>query len=436
MSKWSKMMAGNLAEMLADEQAKDSLERLSRPKTKYPLSVCQESGSSYGGQAHTDSLAEIENITKQPNSAVEFDSGTRQLSSTAQQSNSAVELDSRAVELSSRTQQPNSAGNYPEKNTQPDSPAELSSLVQQPSSAVEFNSLEPLIIKRPQRKPLTSPAQKTLANYFAVNGKHVATYQVISDETGIPYGSVRSVLEKFTAHGWLLKTRWGGGRNSALELAPSAFLVGLGSVDSAVKFSSQAQQSNSAGYADSAVRLLNSAVELSSQNAPLMKIDREDLNLSISLEVIRTSWPNLAQSGFGVEQVNQIVANLTATGKPTSRIVQGLDHIEFELAHDQMVDKDGQKVSDPCSWAFKALAQNGYYRRPKGYVSPEEQAAKDAEEEARAVITARQKAEQVRFEAWRDGLSPDEMAKALKGHPAGPRDAWLKSVWKKNLTKK
>ena len=151
--------------------------------------------------------------------------------------------------------------------------------------------------------------------------------------------------------------------------------------------------------------------------------------------MIRTTWPNLAQCGFGVEQVNQIVANLTATGKPTSRIIQGLDHIEFELANGQMVDKDGQRVSDPCSWAFKALAQNGYYRRPKGYVSPEEQAAKDAEEEARSVIAARQKAEQVQFEAWRDGLTPDELAKALKGHPGGPKDAWLKSVWKKNLTK-
>ena len=170
-----------------------------------------------------------------------------------------------------------------------------------------------------------------------------------------------------------------------------------------------------------------------SDPTPLMKIDRK--NLSISLDVIRTTWPNLSRSGFGVEQVDQIVENLTATGKPTDRIVQGLDHLEYELANDQLVAKDGQPVADPCSWAFRALAQNGYYRRPKGYVSPEEQAAKDAEEEARAVITARQKAEQVRFEAWRDGLSPDELTKALKGHPGGPRDAWLKTVWKKILTK-
>lgn len=114
----------------------------------------------------------------------------------------------------------------------------------------------------------------------------------------------------------------------------------------------------------------------------------------------------------------------------TDRIVQGLDHLEYELANDQLCDKAGQPVSDPCSWVFTALARTGYYRRPKGYVSPEEQAAKDAEAEAKAVIAARQAAEQAQFEAWRDGLSPDELADALRGHPGGPKDAWLKKIWR------
>ena len=112
------------------------------------------------------------------------------------------------------------------------------------------------------------------------------------------------------------------------------------------------------------------------------------------------------------------------------RLVQALDHIEYELANDQLRDKDGQIVADPCSWAFRALAQNGYYRRPKGYVSAEEQAARDAEEEARAVITARQKAEHAQFTAWREGLSASALAAALVGYPGGPKDAWLKQVWK------
>ena len=61
-----------------------------------------------------------------------------------------------------------------------------------------------------------------------------------------------------------------------------------------------------------------------------------------------------------------------------------------------------------------------------------DQAAKDAEEEAKAVTVARQSAEKAQFEAWRDGLSPDELADAMRGHPGGPKDAWLRSVWKKS----
>ena len=141
-------------------------------------------------------------------------------------------------------------------------------------------------------------------------------------------------------------------------------------------------------------------------------------------------WPNLSRCGFGPDQLAQIRGSLSRVGKPTDRIVQGLDHLEYELANDQLVDKSGQPVADPCSWAFRALAQNGYYRRPKGYVSPEEQAAKDAEEEARAVSLARQKAEQAQFETWKGSLSPEELEEAMVGHPGGPKEAWLKRIWR------
>jgi len=280
----------------------------------------------------------------------------------------------------------------------------------------------------PTTSPLTernglSPGQAKLLDFLMTTGPSCRmTYKEIADLLGLKQFSVRDNIYLFRNNGWLTTMRWRVGTkngtqiNMRMDRVPSDYLI---PTTRPLTIPTEVP-----------VRLPVVGTTIS----PL-KIDREDLNLSISLEVIRTTWPNLAQSGFGVEQVNQIVANLTATGKPTSRIVQGLDHIEFELANGQMVDKDSQRVSDPCSWAFKALAQNGYYRRPKGYVSPEEQAAKDAEEEARSVIAARQKAEQVQFEAWRDGLTPDELTKALKGHPGGPKDAWLKSVWKKNLTK-
>lgn len=162
----------------------------------------------------------------------------------------------------------------------------------------------------------------------------------------------------------------------------------------------------------------------------LSKIDRRE-NLSISQDRVNLTWPHLARFGFGSHQIEQITQALTELGKPTDKVVVSLDHAEWELENGKMVDKQGQPVTDPCSWVFRSLARTGYYRRPVGYVSSAEQAVRDAEAEARAVSQARQKAEQTRFEAWRDGLSPDALRNALQGHPGGNRDAWLKTVWKK-----
>ncbi|MFU2207854.1 hypothetical protein [Solidesulfovibrio sp. C21] len=162
------------------------------------------------------------------------------------------------------------------------------------------------------------------------------------------------------------------------------------------------------------------------------KEDRKIENLSISSERIAMTWPNLHRAGFDREQFEQIIASLAELGKPVDKVVGSLDHAEWELTQGTMRDKEGQPVLDPCSWIFRSLARTGYYRRPKGYVSPEEQAARDAEEEARAVAAAWRKAEQTQFETWRDALSPEQLAEAMHGYPGGPRDAWLKAAWRKS----
>ncbi|EFL50853.1 hypothetical protein DesfrDRAFT_2429 [Solidesulfovibrio fructosivorans JJ]] len=164
------------------------------------------------------------------------------------------------------------------------------------------------------------------------------------------------------------------------------------------------------------------------------KEDRKIENLSISSERIAMTWPNLHRAGFDREQFEQITASLAELGKPVDKVVGSLDHAEWELAQGAMRDKEGQPVLDPCAWVFRSLARTGYYRRPKGYVSPEEQAARDAEEEARAVAVAWRKAEQAQFETWRDALSPEKLAQAMHGYPGGPKDAWLKAAWRKSRT--
>ena len=249
---------------------------------------------------------------------------------------------------------------------------------------------------RPVEGPRTK-SETSLWKFLSENQKIIISLADLSEETRVPEATLRKVLRRWTHQGLLTKTKAPGNAGMILSFSPHG--------------------------------------QSSGQSAFPSKIDREDLNLSISLEVIHTTWPNLARSGFGVAQMQQITTNLAAIGKPTDRLLLGLGHIEYELAHGQLVAKDGQPVADPCSWAFRALAQNGYYRRPKGYVSPEEQALQDVEAEATALIPARQRVELAQFEAWKTGLTEAEVEKAMIGHPGGPKDAWLKSVWKKSTGK-
>ena len=95
-----------------------------------------------------------------------------------------------------------------------------------------------------------------------------------------------------------------------------------------------------------------------------------------------------------------------------------------------MRDKQGQPVADPCAWVYRSLASQGYYRRPAGYVSAEEQAERDAIEEAKALIRTRENARQERFRAWLQSLSGEEKENVLAGR-IGPEEAWLKKEWSK-----
>lgn len=73
-----------------------------------------------------------------------------------------------------------------------------------------------------------------------------------------------------------------------------------------------------------------------------------------------------------------------------------------------MRDKNGEPVANPLNWVFSSLARTGYYRRPQGYISLQEQAEIDAAKEYERLKKAREIHKKSAFEAWRSGLSPEE----------------------------
>lgn len=293
---------------------------------------------------------------------------------------------------------------------QASSQTEQDKRAQQPSRT--NGQAAPLTLLLPAAAPARTAAQKTLLAYFARHGSHVSNYDGIIAETGLPLATVRRTVNKFVSLGILAKSSWRSGSLRGLQFT----FFGATEQDNRAPQSSRIPpQDNPAGLPD----------------ASLFSPERKAL--SLSPETLTTCWPTLAKAGFGLEQLRQIERTLRDQGKDIGRVFQGLDHAEYELERGQMRDKDKQPVADPCSRVCAVLARTGYYRRPRGYVSPEEQAAKDAETEAKAVVATRQAAEQAQFETWRDGLSAEELSAVMRGHPGGSQEAWLKKMWRERF---
>lgn len=166
---------------------------------------------------------------------------------------------------------------------------------------------------------------------------------------------------------------------------------------------------------------------------PLSSLDREIKNnlsvtdeaqrlLLITDERIQFQWPDLYKVGFGADQVRQVVEALVSIGKPTERVIIGLDHADWELAQNNgnLMDSHGRLVSKPAGYIFNSLAKTGYYRRPSGYVSPEELAEKDAVETAKKILEARNARKETEYQIWFGNLSQEEKAAIRRKFPAGP----------------
>ena len=267
---------------------------------------------------------------------------------------------------------------------------------------------------------MLTASQRRVLVYLTRHPGEIIRYAAIAAATDLPAGTVQTIFKRFKALG-LLRSRYGSrGVIKGMRFSLDRKVYVDDPHADPLDIPKDNPPTNQASH---------QTTQPPTQNTHRVVLDTEK-NLSISLAVLETTWPALTQTGFGLEQLARIVDNLAALGKPADRLLQGLDHIEFALTHGRLVDKDGHPVADPCSWAFRALAQNGYYRRPKGFVSLEEQALRDAEAEAKSLAAARQRAETARFEAWKAGLSPEELEKYLHGHPNDPADGWLRRVWK------
>lgn len=418
--------SGTTSALLDDmdaRSAKASQQSPSHKRDAAPLALLRsEEPAPYGadraGQPST--TTEQDNRTGQVSRTTEQDNRAEQPSNRAGQPGTLAGQPSRATGQDNRTGQPGTITGQDNRAGQVGRTIKQDNRAGQPGRTTEQGDVLSLLL--PAAAPARTPAQKSLLAYFERYGTHVSNYDRIIAETGLPLATVRRTLDKFLALGMLSKSTWCQGSARGLRFT---FHGATGQDNRAGQPSTVTGQDNQAPQSSRTTEQDNRAEQ---RGTSLMKIDRK--NLSISLKTLETSWPTLARAGFGLDQIEQIHASLAQLGKTADRIVQGLDHAEWELAEGKMLDKQGQPVADPCAWVYRSLASQGYYRRPAGYVSAEEQAERDAAEEGRALAKSREAARQERFRAWLQGLTAEEREKALAGK-IGPEEAWLKKEWMK-----
>lgn len=262
----------------------------------------------------------------------------------------------------------------------------------------------------------------------------VIKYEELSQALDIPYGTVRWAVAKLEKDRFLAKRKFRKGRIQGIavtlsEAACQDFMrkrMGEGERTGSAPKQHTTQQSNYHTTQFTHHHTLKSA-----DKDPLLKRDREEDSVclklrSLSEEDLEFHYPNLARTGFGVEQIRQVLERLAKVDKSPARLFESLEHAEFELGQGPLKDKDGEVVGNPCAFVFTALAKTGYYRRPKGFVSAEELAAQEAEEQLAVVLKARERTEAARFEAWKAGLTSAERA-AILANRMGPEEQWLKN---------
>lgn len=254
-------------------------------------------------------------------------------------------------------------------------------------------------------------AQPPLMAYWQIAEAVTRLYGI-----GATEGAVRGALERLDKRGFLVRSRAATGRAQGNRYAFSA--------DPCPHISPPSFPEPSA---QSGMETPTKAPTPTGENpAPSLlkeKTDRRNLSVfsgehdppsasqrleSLSEEDIAFHWPNLAKIGFGTCQVRQILGRLFQVGLGAENLAQGLTHAEWELEQGAMRDKNGEPVSHPLNWVFSSLARTGYYRRPQGYISPKEQAERDAATEGERLRIAREERKNSAFEAWRFGLSPEE----------------------------
>jgi hypothetical protein len=352
----------------------------------------------------------------------------------------------------SRQQDQTANRTWSDTGSQPQGPTP--SLTQDPSASLSLNAVQP--VGRVSVADRLNPNQRRVLDLLLAAKPYIVKFRDIALALDMREASVRTILRRLEALSFLSfkKARDGNiqgvtvtfnqhvveqyqqDQTLSLSLTPFAGLSPSLSPSPSVAATAGQYQSLPPGQPVS-----GTVSQEAGQTASDLK-DREE-NISLSEDfgwdaaLLGIMWPQVCDTGFGLEQIVSARRTRAKLGKELDRdrVSLTLDRAEWELETlGQLTElSTGERVRNPASYIFTALARWGVLRAHPQYVSREEEEAAKAAEELRRRREATEKIETDQFEAYKAGLSPEALEELMRQCPGGNRDVWLKVYWRRHV---
>ncbi len=277
--------------------------------------------------------------------------------------------------------------------------------------------------------------QRDILSYLLATRPYIIRYAQLGQAVGLGEATTRTILRRLAALDFIKFQRLRDGQIQGVSISFNASLC-----EQFTQGQSLSQSLSQPVIKPLSKPLASKKMDLEEEINPSEAVAEKLAKLTD--KQIAMNWPELAAKGFRSHDLRRILKNLALLGLTDAYLVEGLSHGDYELhalrkGKTPLRKASGELVRDPYAYVVGALFKSGVYRRPEGYVSPAEQAEKDAEEEARRFAEAHKKREEAEFQAWCGGLTYEEKSAIFQEYNGdfASEEVRLKVAWKKRTEK-
>lgn len=255
---------------------------------------------------------------------------------------------------------------------------------------------EPELLYQANMAAWTANELKVL-RFFQAHRHCRTNYRYIAKEHGIPFGTVRRIVQRLVSAGYIRYQPFRDGSQQGIEVKYS----GPDPVEHAADFVTGHAGQEGTGCTG----LAQTKWAESEHPAHIEERERERIKdpsiWNLSVEQIEELWPHVKKAGLFASHLREVRDALELQGiedKPGKLVALTLRYLDWQLAKGPIIDQHGKAVGDPIAYWRAAMKRNGYYQKPAGYEDPHDVYLREVAEAEKAEANTLREANQVREE--------------------------------------